>query len=1177
MMKTVLTTAILLSTGMGTAAAETWHHPLYLANGGWWQARIAVRVTNPARRELQGEPIGIRVGKDKGQADLAGAEIGALRVCDGAGNEMLFNVTGPDGRLLTGGPVPANGMLTLPVECSAEGDATYYVYFDNPSAWACADFLDASVGIRNKNLEDGSQDAATGWKNDAGDDQHRAFWTREDAHSGKGCLKTVVAQGAEATWIATRQSGIHIVGGAKYVMQAWVKAQDVRGSAGWYIHVGNREKSMMISPMLPAGEGTFDWRQVRAEFTAPADATIASLGTVLRGTGTAWFDDVTLDCVDESRLKVRVESPERLELDTVTRRGEWYDDNPGDDVFWAYRFPVTVLNLTKEEMASGLVSVNLSGLSARLPVPIRREAVRVTDGDDLRPHYWLDETLLFPARVPKRSAVTFYVYLSADSRIPQTDRETYAKLLQSDSNRVANFSFEEGDRTPAVWVGAPATQSADSSAQLDSPGRFGKRCVRLHVSHDTQPTWRGWHQDVAVTPNREYLFAAWLKCEDLQNGSLLLHAHYKKSDGSMCATVQYASAGSAISGTQDWTLMHGRFRMPHDAARFQLHLTMNATGTAWHDGVVLAEVIGAVPGALEVRTAPTTESITAWPVDAVRKVFREDLPPTRIGLARVTAARNESEPLQLALRGDQAISEVTVKVDTPVNGNGKRLPAPEITVVGYVPVDYPTNYYSSTSPVWHRKQPTASARCDGWPGWWPDPLLPKKTFSLAANTTQPVWITFRIPKTAPAGDYRGTVRFLTHGNELKQVPFTIHVWDFTLSDGSQFPAIYDVRPGPQWRRPGRTTEALYRQLWQFMAERRLCPDSVHPEPKIRYQDGKVVADFAEFDKAASYYFDELNLPHSYTPWFFYCFGWGHPPKPLFGEAPYAGEYPYEGADRSQLRPEYKRVYQSCLRVFWDHVKERGWADKFVLYISDEPYHRLAPIREQMKALCQMIHEVAPDIRIYCSTWQHYPEWDGSLDVWGIGHDGRVATEKMAELRSAGDTVWFTTDGQMCLDTPYCAVERLLPHYCFKYGVDAYEFWGVNWLTYDPYQFGWHSYIHQSGQPGETFYIRYPNGDGYLMYPGAAIGHDGPVSSVRLEQAREGVEDYAYLRLLSERIDRAARTGLDTEAAQAALEAAQELVTIPNAGGRYSTKMLTDTNAVFEVKEALARAIEDLPQ
>ena len=48
-----------------------------------------------------------------------------------------------------------------------------------------------------------------------------------------------------------------------------------------------------------------------------------------------------------------------------------------------------------------------------------------------------------------------------------------------------------------------------------------------------------------------------------------------------------------------------------------------------------------------------------------------------------------------------------------------------------------------------------------------------------------------------------------------------------------------------------------------------------------------------------------------------------------------------------------------------------------------------------------------------------------------------------------------------------------------------------------------------------------------------------------------------------------------EAAEAALAEARGLVTIPNAGGRYSTRILPDPDAVLRVKEVLARAIEGL--
>ena len=95
-------------------------------------------------------------------------------------------------------------------------------------------------------------------------------------------------------------------------------------------------------------------------------------------------------------------------------------------------------------------------------------------------------------------------------------------------------------------------------------------------------------------------------------------------------------------------------------------------------------------------------------------------------------------------------------------------------------------------------------------------------------------------------------------------------------------------------------EKAYPQILQFMAQRRLCADHVRPDPQFRLENGHVKADFAEFDRAAQQYFDRLKMPLAYTPQIFYLFGWGFPPGPHFGEHPYPGTPPYEGADRSKL-------------------------------------------------------------------------------------------------------------------------------------------------------------------------------------------------------------------------------------------------------------------------------------
>ena len=1164
-------------------AGADWHHPLYLGGGGCWTGRIRAVVHNPTDNTLEGTPLGLTVGTAPGQADLAGRLAEQIRVCNAAGIEMFFAVEGPDGERIVAGPIREGSSIILPVECTAGAKADYFIYFDNPAARPVPGYLTARTGLVNGDVERGTGDVPGGWKHDENDDVHRTAWTSEAPQSGKRCLKTVVAEDAQPTWIATRQHNIPIVGGARYEMRAFVKAQNVRGHAGWYIHLGNERQPIIASPMLLADEGTFDWRELTAQFTAPEAANRADLGTVLRGTGIAWFDNVTLRRIDgAATAHVAAGRPERLELSDVGRSTAWAS---GDLVGNASRrLVVRVHNFSGVDHRAQMVHLRLSsGLLAAKDAS--RGEIRVVDGTKVVPHLLLDETLLFPSSAEANSVHTYYVYLSSgdgstDGPESAADVEAstidFARLLASPNNLVENASFESGADSPRGWTHTPDANGVSFDVDASAGTRWGNRCVRTTVGEDAATGWFGWHQSVPVRAGRTYLLAGWLKTRGITS-PVRLFAHCHDAAGRLCAQRAMLSVGDDVTGEGDWTFVAGRVTMPRDAARLQLHLTTNTTGTVWHDGLLMVETLPGEFVRVEGRPMNPDSGVRLWQVNAVRKVFPDDPAPGDVASPNIALARNEKEPLQLAVRAGLDVEHVRVVVEPPVNAAGDVLGNVRVNVVGYVPIDYPTAYYQSTDPAWYRKIPGAPPKCDGWPGDWPDPLLPTEVFDLHANRTQAVWITVGADKETPPGDYRGKVRLAADGETIAEAPLAVHVWDFTLPDESHVKAIYDVRFGPGSRHWNTTVDEAHDELVRFMAERRLCPDAVRPMPSIRYQEGRVVADFTEFDKAARIYFDEMKIPHSYTPWNFYLFGWGHPPGAKFGELPYPGDPPFDNADRSRLRPEFKRAYQACLRVFWNHLKENGWDDEFTLYISDEPFYTKDHIVAQMKALCDMIHEVDSAIPIYSSTWSHLPAWDGYLDVWGIGHFGRVPVEQMRRLREANDSLWFTTDGQMCTDTPYCAVERLLPHYCFKYDVEAYEFWGVAWLTHNPYRFGHHAYIHQSSTPGEYYWVRYPNGDGFLIYPGHPIGHAGPVSTVRLEQAREGVEDYEYLHLLRGRVDRAAAAGRDTRRAEKALQVAADLIEIPNAGGRYSAEILPDPDAVLSVRAQIAAAIEGLAE
>jgi hypothetical protein len=446
---------------------------------------------------------------------------------------------------------------------------------------------------------------------------------------------------------------------------------------------------------------------------------------------------------------------------------------------------------------------------------------------------------------------------------------------------------------------------------------------------------------------------------------------------------------------------------------------------------------------------------------------------------------------------------------------------------------------------------------------WPDPILPFQSFDLTAHTTQPIWIEFRVPKGAVAGDYTGQVQLIHNSAVIKEMPFSVRVWDFELPDRSNFTAVYSAR----------------RVNWELLADHRLAPGSISPAPTWEKVNGKIVYDFTEYDKAASYYFDTLKFSSTYAPGA-YFFGWGNPPGVKFGEAPYPGEYPYTGADRSKLRPEYKKIYQSAVRAYWNHMKKRGWADRVLFYISDEP-HSNAEITAQMRALCDMIHEVDPKIPIFISSWWHRPEYAGYIDVWAVSSHGStwgrpVPLSDFANIKKDGGRMWFTTDGKLCTDTPYFGFERLTPYYGYKFGAEAYEFWASTWYSFrNPFDYGWHNHIRQSGSPGRVSWTRYPNGDGYILYPGQYIGVDSPVPSLKLKLAREGVEDYEYFHYLESLISQGRKLGKDVSQGEKALQNAMKLVVFPTAEGRFSTEYISDPYAILRAREQVAEAITGL--
>lgn len=1270
--KKALILALALTLGPAACLAEespdlsVFASKLCRSGGGAWNYAVPVVVTNRTDEaqvdRLVAIPIvGAKKTTSPSLLPLTNELAQSVRVCDPNGVEYMFNIVDPSGKFVDKGNVPENSVLTFPAAVPANSSATYYVFFNNDAAYPNMDRLNNMLKrASNLDFEEG-QEFPNGWKFDRSDSIGSLTWSDENPYSGKKCVRCEVPEGAKPSWIAARQFGVSVKPGAKYRLEGYVKGENINGTIGWYAHLGNSTNEMIGHQMVsPSSEKNFDWTKASVEFTVPDKADLISFGTVLYGTGTAWFDAVSLTRLDDSGApvaeeKLASEDYEVKDVETLPANGEEHIHAPEELIDLEYDFHAWDPDRYAPECRYAQIRVDNVPESGKRTVRLdlaafenhwgktltaadfdlidesgKPVAIQFFDGAafcelnlnaNATDYFFVVELENASAeRQAKNSPASVKNQAFPGTMMQSTNAENASDPETSESgaslalpqfiidrNILDDGDFENVD--PETFKESPApkdgvgwhvgTPEEHVKYSIVDPGvkELGSRSLRVEVEEEAPLNWRGWRRSVAVTPGQNYCFGYAIKT-DSKAGSYDMHLHWRKKNGEL-SSAGMSSIGKPVSGKTDWTFKCGMSKASDDTDLLELHLTNMTHGASQYDSVFLvpidvAEPVGFFGGKQGVFQVP-----------AVVKVFRDttfasnEQEISASNPAKCLVARGEEEAIQIAVRG---IEPGKVTASRPkLRGSDAVLAKPEIFAVGNVLVDYPSNYYSITlKSETIRKFPSSTKGCDGWVGYWPDPLIPIELdsngkvneapkhdasesyflsisgqlgeWALDQENANALWIRFRVPKDAKPGVYEGTVAV---GKDVV-IPYEVEVLNFVAPE-TKLTGIYDARISADYWEEGTRQEKL-NKVAEKLLDRKLSPDQPVANPSFKYNadKGTYDVDWTEYDAQCARFFDELGGKAAYFPNEFYLFGWGVPPKVVNGENPYPGEWPYDGADRALLRPEYKRAYQEKLRLFWEHIKAKGWADKMVLYISDEPFYSKPEIIAQMKALCDMIHEVDPEIPIYSSTWVLVPEWLNYINVWGIGHYGGVGEEGLKKIHDAGGRIWWTTDGQMCLDTPLCATERLLPYACVARGAELYEFWGASWYTCDPFESASHLYIPQSDQPGVHYFVRYPNGDGYIFYPGDLIARPGEIiESIRSVQATEGIEDAGWLVGLQQAIEKLEPGSKERNHAEIVLNRALNYLPLTCGSGRYSTRYMPDPKEFEQIRNAVGRELEAL--
>ena len=499
---------------------------------------------------------------------------------------------------------------------------------------------------------------------------------------------------------------------------------------------------------------------------------------------------------------------------------------------------------------------------------------------------------------------------------------------------------------------------------------------------------------------------------------------------------------------------------------------------------------------------------------------------------KIRSARNEVESFQVVVAAPKEnINVVKVEVSDLIGQDGSKIGKGNIRLFReeYVRVRMSTS------------------RAELPPGLYPDPLVPfinpingepiepltrrqrrwgepattsgydmyAVPFEVFKEQNQPVWVDVHVPKNVAAGIYRGQLSVFARGGISERIPVNVTVWDFTLSDGpthrNHFGSFGNVARYFNIERNSDRFEQIEMRYCQAMAEHRINPPIPHYLLPQVNDDGSLKI-IPERHKALKEFITKLHVTDFEIP-----------------------RAPFARLPGSTLRPDYKTISganrtkaQRYYKDYYKYLKDNGWEKRAYVYLLDEP--NLRGNYEQVLVLGRLVHEAAPQLKclVVEQTYLQDPSWpdiDPAVDIWcplWSFIDRKTINDKIAH----GDEVWSYTalvqrapryhpqyQSVKDFDPPYWHIDRPLTAYRvptwinYQYNITGLLYWSTVTTVLEPWS-----------NPAFA-HPRHYNGGGFLFYPGVPCGIDGPVTSMRMKNLRDGMEDYEYFAILEKLADK----------------------------------------------------------
>ena len=382
-------------------------------------------------------------------------------------------------------------------------------------------------------------------------------------------------------------------------------------------------------------------------------------------------------------------------------------------------------------------------------------------------------------------------------------------------------------------------------------------------------------------------------------------------------------------------------------------------------------------------------------------------------------------------------------------------------------------------------------------------LIDTKTAAIAVqkNTTQPIWLSIKVPENTKPGNYKGTIKIL--GNDEVTLSINVEVlnkilpapskWHYDL-DLWQHPAsIARVHKVPLW---SNAHFALMKSYYQLLANagQKTITTSIVNEPWghqtyddypslvkwTKKKDGSWTYDYSLFDKYVSFVMscgiDQRINCYSMVPWkiAFTYFDENLQKEVVFTDA--IGT------------PSYNTFWKTMLTDFTQHLKQKGWFNKTYIAMDERPM-------KAMQDVIKLLKSVDQNWKIALAG-DYHPEIENDIDNYCIASKWQFPANVLEQRTKQGKiSTWYT-----CCTEPY-------PN-AFSFSSPAEQVW-MGWYTAGKNMDGYLRWAYNSWTKNpltDTRFTAWPAGDTYQIYP-------GPLSSVRFEKLIEGAQDFEKIQQL----------------------------------------------------------------